>query len=70
MVCFRVTTHLFELLVSETVELYDELAVCGRDLSTRVDDLDDIQLFPQTHLCADLPTQVLNVLNLQVQIPT
>lgn len=70
MVCFRVTTHLFELLVSETVELYDELAVCGRDLSTRVDDLDDIQLLPQTHLRADLPTQVLNVLNLQAQTPT
>lgn len=63
--CYRVTTHLFEFLIGETVELYDELAVGGRDLSTGVDDLDDVQLLSQTHLCADLPTQVLDVLHLE-----
>lgn len=61
------TAHLFELLVRQTVEFYDELTVSGRDLSTRVDDLDDVQLLPQAHLCADLPTQVLDVLHLKVQ---
>lgn len=70
MLRLRVTTHLFEFLISETVELYDELAVSGRDLSTRVDDLDDVQLLPQAHLCADLPTQVLNVLHLKVEAQT
>lgn len=62
--CFRVTTHLFEFLVGQTVELDDELAVGGRDLSAGVDDLDDVELLPQAHLCADLPTQVLDVLHL------
>lgn len=64
------TTHLLEFLVSETVELYDELAVGGRDLSTGVDDLDDVQLLSQAHLCADLATQVLNVLHLEVKTQT
>lgn len=58
------TTHLLEFLVGETVELYDELAVGGRDLSAGVDNLDDVQLLPQAHLCTDLSTQVLNVLHL------
>lgn len=62
--CFRVTAHLFEFLVGQTVELDDELAVGGRDLSAGVDDLDDVELLPQAHLCADLPTQVLDVLHL------
>lgn len=70
MLCFRFTTHLFKLLVCETVEFYDEFAVCGRDLSAGVDDLDDVQLLSQTHLCADLPTQVLNVLNLEEETHT
>lgn len=65
MVCFRVTTYLLELLIGETVELYDEFAVSGRDLSTGVDDLDDVQLLPQTHLCADFSAQVLNILHLE-----
>lgn len=66
--CFRVTAHLFEFLISQTVELYDELAVSGGDLSTGVDDLDDVQLLPQAHLCAHLPTQVLDVLHLKVEV--
>lgn len=69
-VCLRVTTHLFEFLISETVELDDELTVGGRDLSTGIDDLDDVQLLPQAHLCADLPTQILNVLHLKVETQT
>lgn len=68
--CFRVAAHLLELLVCETVELYDELAVGGRDLSAGVDDLDDVQLLPQAHLCADLPTQVLDVLHLEGETQT
>lgn len=68
--CFRVTTHLLEFLISETVELYDELTVGGRDLSTGVNDLDDVQLLPQAHLCADLPTQVLDVLHLKTETQT
>lgn len=64
-VCFRRTAHLFEFLIGETVELDDELAVRGRDLSAGVDYLDDIQLLSQTHLCADLPTQVFDVLHLK-----
>lgn len=68
--CFRVTTHLFELLISKTVELDDELAVGGRDLSTGVNDLDDVQLLPQAHLRADLPTQILNVLHLKTGTKT
>lgn len=61
---FRVSAHLLEFLVRETVELYDELAVGGRDLGTGVDDLDDVQLLSQAHLRADLPAQVLDVLHL------
>lgn len=69
---FRVTVpllstaahHLLELLVRQAVELYDELAVGGRDLGAGVDDLDDVQLLPQAHLSAHLPTQVLDVLHL------
>lgn len=58
--------HLFEFLVGETVELDDELAVSGGDLSAGVDDLDDVQLLSQTHLSADLPAQVLDILHLDV----
>lgn len=68
--CVRVTAHLLEFLVGETVELDDELAVGGRDLSTGVDDLDDVQLLSQAHLCAHLPTQVLNVLHLEQETQT
>ena len=68
--CFQISAHLFELLVRETVELDDELAVGGRDLSTWVDDLDDVQLLPEAHLCADLPTQVLDVLHLEEETTT
>lgn len=64
---FSIATHLFELLVGETVEFYDEFTIGGRDLSTGVDDLDDVQLLSQAHLCADLATQVLNVLHLDVE---
>lgn len=67
---FGVTTHLLEFLICETVELYDELAIRGRDLSTGVDDLDDVQLLSQAHLCAHLPTQVLNVLHLEGETQT
>lgn len=63
-----VAAHLFELLIGETVELDDELAVSGRDLSTGVNDLDDVELLSQAHLCADLPAQILNVLHLEVEI--
>lgn len=66
----RTTTHLLEFLVGETVELYDELTVSGRDLSAGVDNLDDVQLLPQAHLCTDLSTQVLNVLHLAVETDT
>lgn len=59
--------YLFQLLVSETVELDDELAVSGRDLGTGIDDLDDVQLFSQAHLCAHFPTQVLDVLHLCIK---
>lgn len=63
-----VAAHLFELLIGEAVELDDELAVSGRDLSTGVNDLDDVELLSQAHLCADLPAQVLDVLHLAVEI--
>lgn len=63
-------TNLLEFLIGETVELNDELAVGGRDLSAGVDDLDDVQLLSQAHLCADLPTQVLDVLHLEVETQT
>lgn len=56
--------HLLELLVRQAVELDDELAVSRGDLGAGVDDLDDVQLLPQAHLSAHLPTQVLDVLHL------
>ena len=55
---------LLELLVRQTVELDDELAVRGGDLGARVDDLDDVQLLPQAHLHTHLPAEELNVLHL------
>lgn len=61
--CFM--AHLLEFLISETVELNDELAVRGGDLSTGVDDLNDVQLLSQAHFCADLTTQVLDVFHLK-----
>lgn len=64
---FQQFVHLLQLLVSETVEFNDELAVSGRDLGTGIDDLNDVQLFSQAHLCADFPTQVLDVLHLFIK---
>lgn len=61
-------THLLELVVCQTVELNDELTVRWGDLSIGVDDFDYIQLLSQAHLCAHLPTQVLDVLHLDVGI--
>lgn len=64
LICGSCDHYLLELLVRQAVELDDKLAVGGGDLGAGVDDLDDVQLLPQAHLSAHLPTQVLDVLHL------